>query len=247
MQDNNNKNQQRRAQEQSKASEKEGQQPRLPPLSEEEKYRGTGPELEKLEKEAPQDMQDKIKSLGAKYQGVAQKLFEASRHIIQRVVNYQTLEKIIYDSETGTIVNERLFEELVRIAKDPDHITLDEIADVLEMHPEQLDIRELDKGSKQMPIQMRVIMAGGLAGARFILAREPSWKKELMEKRESLILTILYSNQTMEAFMLLRNRPNLLRFLTSYVFFKLGIPHDLTKDLQPSSEAIPPDSRQDNG
>jgi len=130
------------------------------------------------------------------------------------------LPRLIVD-ENGRVVNEKAFKLLVSRTSDP---TIEDVVEVLEETVDGVDPSVLDDAIRKIEDwKVKLAIAGGLAAAKTMLRMNPSWYRELREKREEIILELLKHPDLHHAYELLKDRPKLVKFITDYVLLKLGV------------------------
>jgi len=170
-------------------------------------------------------MEDKIAEEGEEngiVRRIANRVIANARLIADYAV--ENLPSLIID-DAGNVVWPEAFDALIQRVPNPEEMTVEDVADVLEDMSDRLDMEQLDETIRRIPDwKVKLAVAGGLAAAKTILKLEPEWTRELSEKREKLILQLLQHPSTARAYALLKDRPHLLKFITDYVLLKLGVP-----------------------
>ncbi len=138
----------------------------------------------------------------------------------------ENLGLLVYSKE-GEIILPEVHEYIRAHLTDPELITNDDIAEALEQAGEKymnLDIiDELLAGIENR--WLRGSVNTGIAVTKRVLHRYPAFIREFQEKRGALILKFLSDDpSTIETYRLLKDRPNLTRFITEAFMTRLGIP-----------------------
>ena len=100
-------------------------------------------------------------------------------------------------------------------------VSIEEAADFLNEHPELLSFEVLDSAISQ-DWKVRAMVNTSLSVSGTIMRQHSGWSKELLEKRETLLLEMAkaYRPDVYEVF---ENRPVILSFFTEYIIHKFGI------------------------
>ena len=155
-------------------------------------------------------------------QKLADNVVKAGRAIADYAV--QNLPFLIFDQD-GNVRWEEAFEKLKEINEDPAKVSNEEIAQALEGLAEGFKTEMLDEVITNLPDwKVRIAVGMGIGASKTLLKMNKRWVKELQQKREKLILTILQHETTLQSYELLKDKPNLTRFITDYVLLKLGVP-----------------------
>ena len=155
-------------------------------------------------------------------QKLADNVVKAGRTIADYAV--QNLPFLIFDQD-GNIRWEEAFEKLKEINRDPAAVTNEEIAQALESLAGGFKTEMLDELIANLPDwKIRVAVGMGMGAAKTLLKINKRWVKELQQKREKLVLTMLQHPQTIQSYELLKDKPYLTKFVTDYVLYRLGVP-----------------------
>jgi len=100
-------------------------------------------------------------------------------------------------------------------------ITPQEALQVLEDHPELLSFELLDEAiAGNFKVKALVNSSLRIVGA--IVRRNNGWVAELKSKGDQLFLQMLYRYRR-DLYELLKDKPNLVSFLISYILYKMGV------------------------
>lgn len=100
-------------------------------------------------------------------------------------------------------------------------ITPQEALQVLEEHPELLSFELLDEAiAGNFKVKALVNSSLRIVGA--IVRRNNGWVAELKTKGDRLFLQMLYQYRR-DLYELLKDKPNLVSFLISYILYKMGV------------------------
>ena len=153
----------------------------------------------------------------------ALKLLECARVIADYAV--ANLPRLLVDDK-GNVVWPEAFNLLLEKlrAEGREEPTLADVADVLEQLADRLDPAQVFDALRRIPDwKVKLAISGGMAAAKTILRVNPEWRRELVEKREELVLAMLANPGLSQAYLILKDRPNLLRFVTDCVLIALGV------------------------
>ena len=157
-----------------------------------------------------------------------QQLQNASRigSLVSSIVQFAMgrAEELIVDKD-GNVIWEEAFVALSTSVKDPDNVTLQEIADAIEPYIPQKSVDDLHRIVMQLPLTVRAEITAGSGAARMFLWKK-SWKDELINKKQKYILTTVKSAKTIETYNLLATHPNILTLITAYIFKCLGLEYE---------------------
>ena len=100
-------------------------------------------------------------------------------------------------------------------------LTPQEALQVLEEHPELLSFELLDEAiAGNFKVKALVNSSLRIVGA--IVRRNDSWTVELKQKGPQLFLQMLYQYRR-DVYEMLKDKPNLVTFLISYILYKMGV------------------------
>jgi hypothetical protein len=105
-------------------------------------------------------------------------------------------------------------------------ITIFDTADALEFFVANrgFTFSDIDSGLNALPKHLKLITGFGLAAAKTVLKVNEGAFDQLKTYRHNLILHLINHSTTETAYVILKDRPNLLKFVSEYVLWKLGIP-----------------------
>ena len=99
-------------------------------------------------------------------------------------------------------------------------LTPNDALQFLEEHPELLSFELLDEAIGK-DFKVRALVNTSLRLVGVILSRNDGWAAELRQKGPELLLQMLQYRP--DLYNLLKNKPNLLTFLSAYILYKMGV------------------------
>jgi len=141
---------------------------------------------------------------------------EENRVLVEKVKQVQKLANIV--SRLADYALHKITQVMSEAAgKD---LTPDEALRLLDQHPELLSFELLDEAIAS-DFKVRLLVNSALRIAGTIIKRNNGWVAELHEKGPKLFLEMLKFRK--DVYELLKDKPNLVEFLSSYIMYKLGV------------------------
>lgn len=124
------------------------------------------------------------------------------------------------------VINELLDYALTRITEYMsevlgEELTKDEALGILDTHPELLNPKYLDEAIARTP-KAAFVMGLAVSAVSSIIRQDKKWMRELQENGDKLVLQIVITYRP-DLYELLKGKPNLTRFLISYILHKFKI------------------------
>ena len=137
---------------------------------------------------------------------------------------YEQLDRLVMMKKAGRLTEER-YNELVAKLQIPE-ISLEDICDTLEYFSGKgkLGFEVLDQAIGTLPVHLKVLVGIGFGAGRTVLRTNSGAFDELRTERDQMVLKLIKHESTRQAYFLLKDRPNLLKFISEYVLMKLNIP-----------------------
>lgn len=145
---------------------------------------------------------------------------------------YEEREKYVKLYSGKQITKEQL-ENVIANIHVPE-ITIFDTTDALEFYVIQkaFTFSDIDAGLNALPRHLKLITGMGLAAAKTVLKVNDGAFEQLKTYRQNLILHLINHSTTETAYVILKDRPHLLKFVSEYVLWKLGVPA-APKDYKP--------------
>lgn len=105
-------------------------------------------------------------------------------------------------------------------------INLEDICDTLEYFTGKgkIGFNVLDQAIGTLPVHLKVLVGIGFGAGRTVLRTNSGAFQELRVERDQMIIKLIKHESTRQAYFLLKDRPNLLKYISEYVLMKLNIP-----------------------
>lgn len=141
--------------------------------------------------------------------------------------------------QAGKITKQQLEQNRQRLQVP--EVTKFDIADSLEHFTASrvFGFADLDAALNSLPRHLKILVGIGLAAAKTVLKVNSGAYEQLKTYRRNLVLQMINHSSTQEAYMILKDRPYLLNFVSEYLLFKLGIPAAPRGFIPPPVEIAP--------